>query len=152
MDGRETNLFVPNKGTMQCVLSASIASSLIIGGVSFSGDGSTIQGFPRLDGGGGDGDDASSNVYCPIRIWVSLKETKEFSCATAYNNLYTLLTTSDCIKRTKAFEDLCDTVWGDHDKGPYITLGIDVPDTGSGSARHASFSDAEFLTAFAFFR
>ena len=134
----DQRIYIPASGTAHLKADISLASSIFTEADIHN----SAEGFPLLDGSGYV---TYKNYYCPYSLSISIKETKEFSCSSAFTIIRNLLMNMNAQSRDIYWNELTRLVWGS-EGGEYITIELYFPDTGNGSSRTLKYTNFEAIS------
>lgn len=133
--GNVSSLYFPSYGTMKFKAEMSLAQSVLTVEKP-----NAVEGYPILDGK----DPEYTNYYVPNKIWISVKESSEFNVRNVFNIIKNMVSSSGGVSIDAMWNNIKSIVWKNQG-GPYIKLGIEFLDDGSGEKRSIVLTDNAIL-------
>ena len=135
-DGNISSFYFPSYGTLKFKAEMSLAQSV----VTYLVTEDSVEGYPIL----GEVKQEYISKYVPNRVWLSVKESSEFKVRDVFNLIKSLVSSSSSVSSEAIWKKVCDIIWKNQ-SGPYIKLGVDFLDDGTGEKRGIVLVDNAIL-------
>lgn len=137
-DGSVYDVYFPSEGLLQFKAAGSLASSVL---TFIDEDKTNIEGYPVLDGSEAL---VLNNYHCPYIFWINIKETAVFRAEDVFNQLVELLSSPGGLSGEALWKKVSSVIWRGKTP-PYISLGVEFLDDGSGESRSIIMTDYSVL-------